>query len=207
MKAYLKVANPDRNMVYICSCGTNISDNLDFDELVSFTSSLEDVAYAKIHSLFCTEDGKNFLADDIIKESPDRVVIAACSPKKHEKTFRDVLQKAGVNPYLFQMVNIREQVAWVTDDKAAATEKAKAYIRAAVRRVNLNEPLEKKEIACNTDAVVVAPARQGWSPPSCSQRQAERFILSKRTPLSAADLQDMKTSFPRWSAHHACWNP
>jgi len=88
--------------VYICSCGTNISDNLDFDELVSFTSGLEDVAYAKIHSLFCSEDGKNFLADDIIKESPDRVVIAACSPKEHEKTFRDVLQKAGVNPYPFR---------------------------------------------------------------------------------------------------------
>ncbi len=165
--------------VYICSCGTNISDNLDFDELVSFSPGLEDVAYAKVHSLFCSEDGKNFLADDIINESPDRVVIAACSPKEHEKTFRDVLQKAGVNPYLFQMVNIREQVAWVTADKAAATEKAKAYIRAAVRRVSLNEPLEKQEIACNTDAVVIGAGPQGWSPPSCSdKRQAERFILS-----------------------------
>ena len=98
--------------VYICSCGTNISENLDIDELARFSSSLDTVAYAKVHNLFCSEDGKNFLAEDIIKEKPDRVVIAACTPKEHEKTFRNVLQKAGLNPYLFQMVNIREQIAW-----------------------------------------------------------------------------------------------
>lgn len=183
--------------VYICSCGTNISDNLDFDELVSFPSSLDDVAYVKVHSLFCAEDGKNFLADDIIKESPDRVVIAACSPKEHEKTFRDVLQKAGVNPYLFQIVNIREQVAWVTDDKAAATEKAKAYIRAAVRRVSLNEPLEKKEIACNTDAVVIGAGPAGMESALLLAKAGRKVYLVEKNSFIGGRPARYEDVFPK----------
>lgn len=183
--------------VYICSCGTNISDNLDFDELVSFTSGLEDVAYAKVHGLFCSEDGKNFLADDIIKESPDRVVIAACSPKEHEKTFRDILQKAGVNPYLFQMVNIREQVAWATDGKAAATEKAKAYIRAAVRRVSLNEPLEKKEIACNTDAVVIGAGPAGMEAALLLAKAGRKVYLVEKNSFIGGRPARYEDVFPK----------
>ena len=128
--------------VYICSCGTNISENIDIEELVQFASGLENVVYVKTNQLLCSEQGKNFLSEDITQEKPERVVIVACTPKEHEKTFRSVLQRSGYNPYLFQMVNIREQVAWVTSNKAEATEKAKAYIRAAVRRVSLHEPLE-----------------------------------------------------------------
>src|SRR5512143_4004430 len=130
--------------VYICSCGTNISENVDIEELSRFSSKLDSVAYVKTHHLLCSEDGKNYVAEYIANDKPDRVVIAACTPKEHEKTFRNVLQKAGLNPYLFQMVNIREQVAWATSSKNAATENAKSSLRAAVRRVAFHEPLEKK---------------------------------------------------------------
>ena len=183
--------------VYICSCGTNISDNLDFDELVSFSSSLDDVAYVKTHNLFCSEEGKNFLADDIVKEGPDRVVIAACTPKEHEKTFREILQKSGVNPYLFQMVNIREQVAWATADRTAATEKAKSLIRAAVGRVALNEPLEKREIDVNTDVIVIGAGPAGMESALLLAKAGRKVFLVEKNSFIGGRAARFEDVFPK----------
>lgn len=183
--------------VYICSCGTNISDNIDFDDLIQFSSSLDDVAYVKDYNLFCSEEGKEFLADDILKEKPDRVVIAACSPKEHEKTFRDVLQKAGMNPYLFQMVNIREQVAWVTSEKTDATEKAKVYIRAAVKRVALHEMLEKREIDCNTDALVIGAGPAGMEAAFLLARAGRKVCLVEKNSFIGGRVARYEEVFPK----------
>jgi heterodisulfide reductase subunit A len=183
--------------VYICSCGTNISENLDIDELVKFSSGLNTVAYAKSHGLLCSEEGKSFLAEDIIKQKPDRVVIAACTPKEHEKTFRNVLQKAGVNPYLFQMVNLREQVAWVTADKSVATDKAKSYIRAAVRRVALQEPLEKKEIDCNTDMLVIGAGPAGIEAALVVARSGRKVCLVEKNSFIGGRVARYEDVFPK----------
>lgn len=183
--------------VYLCSCGTNISDNLDIDELAKFSSGLEDVEYVKIHNLLCSEEGKNFLSEDIIKEKPDRVVIAACTPKEHEKTFRNVLQKSGLNPYLFQMVNLREQVAWVTSDKTAATEKAKAYIRAAVKRVALHEPLEKKEIDCNTDVLVIGAGPAGMEAALVLAKAGRKVCLVEKNSFIGGRVARYEEVFPK----------
>jgi heterodisulfide reductase subunit A len=183
--------------VYICSCGTNISENLDIDELVKFSSGLDTVAYAKSHGLLCSEEGKGFIAEDIIKQKPDRVVIAACTPKEHEKTFRNVLQKAGVNPYLFQMVNLREQVAWVTADKSVATDKAKAYIRAAVRRVALQEPLDKKEIDCNTDVLVIGAGAAGIEAALVAARSGRKVCLVEKNSFIGGRVARYEDVFPK----------
>jgi len=183
--------------VYICSCGANISDNIDFDDLIKFSSSLDDVAYVKVYNLFCSEEGKEFLADDILKEKPDRVVIAACSPKEHEKTFRDVLQTAGMNPYLFQMVNIREQVAWVTSEKTDATEKAKVYIRAAVKRVALHEMLEKREIDCNTDALVIGAGPAGMEAAFLLARAGRKVCLVEKNSFIGGRVARYEEVFPK----------
>ena len=183
--------------VYICSCGTNISDNIDIDQLVQFSSSLENVGYVKLNSLLCSEDGKNFLAEDIIKEKPDRVVIVACTPKEHEKTFRNVLQRAGLNPYLFQMVNIREQVAWVTDDKNKATEKAKSYIRAAVKRVTLHEALEKKEIDCNTDVLVIGAGPAGMEAAHMLAKAGRKVYLVEKNSFIGGRVARYEDVFPK----------
>jgi heterodisulfide reductase subunit A len=183
--------------VYICSCGTNISENLDIDELVKFSSGLDTVAYAKSHGLLCSEEGKGFIAEDIIKQKPDRVVIAACTPKEHEKTFRNVLQKAGVNPYLFQMVNLREQVAWVTADKSVATDKAKAYIRAAVRRVALQESLDKKEIDCNTDVLVIGAGAAGIEAALVAARSGRKVCLVEKNSFIGGRVARYEDVFPK----------
>ncbi len=184
--------------VYICSCGTNISDNIDIDELVQFSSASGERCICKSTiPLLCSEEGKNFLAEDIIKQKPDRVVIAACTPKEHEKTFRNVLQKAGLNPYLFQMVNIREQVAWVTSDKTAATEKAKAYIRAAVRRVALHEPLEKKEIDCNTDVLVIGAGPAGMEAALMLAKAGRKVYLVEKNSFIGGRVARYEDVFPK----------
>jgi len=183
--------------IYLCSCGTNISETIDIDELSRFSSSLDTVAYVKSHNLLCSEEGKQFIAEDIIRQKPDRVVIAACTPKEHEKTFRNVLQKAGLNPYLFQMVNIREQVAWVIADKTVATEKAKAYIRAAVRRVALQEPLDKKELDCNTDVLVIGAGPAGIEAALVLARAGRKVTLVEKNSFIGGRVARYEDVFPK----------
>jgi heterodisulfide reductase subunit A2 len=182
--------------VYICSCGTNISENLDLSELSSYSSSLDDVAYVKVHNLLCSEGGKNFLADDVKHQKPDRVVIAACTPREHERTFRNVLQNAGFNPYLFQMVNLREQVAWVTADKSKAGEKARWYIRAAVKRVALHEPLEIQEIDCNTDVLVIGAGIAGIEAALILAQSGRRVCLVEKKSFIGGKVIQYEEVFP-----------
>ena len=182
--------------VYICSCGTNISENLDLSELSRYSSSLNDVAYVKIHNLLCSEEGRKFLINDVMHHKPDRVVIAACSPREHEKTFRNVLQRAGFNPFLFQMVNLREQVAWVTSDKSQAGEKARCYVRAAVKRVVLHEPLEIQEIACNTDVLVIGAGVAGMEAALTLAQSGRRVYLVEKNSFVGGKVIQYEDVFP-----------
>ncbi len=183
--------------IYLCTCATNISDNLDLESIVTFSSELPNVAYVKVHKLLCSEEGKKFLADDVTIQKPDRIVIAACTPKEHEKTFRNVLQKIDFNPYLFQMVNIREQVAWVTSDKTKATGKAKSYIRAAVRRVSLHEPLEKKEIDCNTDVLVIGAGPAGMEAALLLAKAGRKVYLVEKNSFIGGKVARFEDVFPK----------
>jgi heterodisulfide reductase subunit A len=118
-------------------------------------SSKENVKSVKRFSLLCSNDGKKFLEEDIKKEQLTHVVVAACSPKDHEQTFMKVCENAGLNPYLFLLVNIREQCAWMISDREDATSKATKYIRAGIHRVLLHKPLEQKEIEINPNVLVI----------------------------------------------------
>ena len=141
--------------VYVCECGPNIAEKVDIDKVLSAVSSLDDVAVAERYKLLCSADGKKFLEEQIKKQGLTHLVVAACSPKQHEQTFMEVCENAGINPYLFQLANIREQCAWVTEDKDKATEKAIKLTKAAIRRVRYHSSLEKKEIECNPDVLVI----------------------------------------------------
>ena len=141
--------------VYVCECGPNISEKIDIDKVIEAISSDKDVAVIKKFKLLCSADGKKFLEDEIKKQGLTHLVIAACSPKDHEKTFMEVSERAGLNPYLFQLANIREQCAWITEDKDEATKKAIRLIRAAIGRVRYHASLEKKEIESNPDVLII----------------------------------------------------
>ncbi len=141
--------------VYICECGPNISEKVDIDKVIDAVSPIEDVAVVEKFKLLCSADGKKFLEEQIKKKGITHLVVAACSPKEHEKTFMEICEKADLNPYLFQLANIREQCAWITEDKDEATKKAIRLIRAAIGRVRYHSSLEKKEIESNPDVLVI----------------------------------------------------
>jgi heterodisulfide reductase subunit A2 len=149
--------------VYVCNCGTNIAKVVDCDAVVESVSDLPGVAVARSYKYMCSNPGQEMIVSDIKELGIDRVVVAACSPRMHEPTFRKALQQAGLNPYYFEMANIREQVSWVHDDPIQATEKAKALVSAAVMRVALHEPLERRSVDMCKNVLVIGGGITGMT--------------------------------------------
>ena len=141
--------------VYVCNCGTNIAKVVDCDAVAEFALGEPGVAVAKSYKYMCSNPGQEMIIEDIKHQGLDRVVVAACSPRMHEPTFRKALQTAGINPYFVEMANIREQCSWVHDDPTVATDKARALTLAAVRRVAHHEPLERRSVEMNPNVLVI----------------------------------------------------
>jgi heterodisulfide reductase subunit A len=128
--------------VYICNCGTNIAHIVNVDEVSEHVKKLPDVRIVRSYRYMCSNPGQEMIIQDIQELGLNRVVVSACSPRMHERTFRKACKTGGINPYLCEMANIREQCSWVHADKLAATEKAMALTVAAVGRVRYHEPLD-----------------------------------------------------------------
>ncbi|HEX7597267.1 MAG TPA: hypothetical protein VF518_03570, partial [Polyangia bacterium] len=129
--------------VYVCHCGSNIAGTVDVEELSRWAEAeLPDVVVGRNYKFMCSSLGQEMIQKDIQELGLTRVVVAACSPHLHEATFRNTCARAGLNPYLFEMVSIREQVSWVTADKGLALQKAKGLISGAVHRVIHHQPLQ-----------------------------------------------------------------
>ena len=141
--------------LYICHCGTNISKMVDVAGLAEEFSSYPGVAASRHYKFMCSEPGQELIVKDIKEQNLDRVVVAACSPLMHEPTFRKAVERGGINRYLFEMVNIREQVSWVTTDYEAATRKARALIRGAIARVKYHAPLQMRRVEITKRTMVV----------------------------------------------------
>jgi heterodisulfide reductase subunit A len=141
--------------VYVCNCGTNIAKVVDCEEVVNSVRGMPGVVAARCYKYMCSNPGQEMITQDIRDLGLDRVVVAACSPRMHEPTFRKALAAGGINPYFLEMANIREQCSWVHEDGRAATDKAIALTRAAVRRVALHEPLEKRYVEMNKATLVL----------------------------------------------------
>jgi len=126
----------ERVGVYICHCGSNIAGTIDVEQVARWAGEeLEGVVVSREYKFMCSSLGQELIQEDIRKENLTRVVIGACSPHLHEKTFRRTCTAAGLNPYLMQMASLREQVSWVTVDKRAATEKARSSRRRRCRSI------------------------------------------------------------------------
>jgi len=148
--------------VYVCDCGTNIAGVLDCKSLATYASGLKDVRVARNHKYMCSEAGQELIRGDIQRNGIDRVVVAACSPSMHEHTFRVLLERAGLNPYLLEVVNIREQCSWVHGSRPAdATEKAKGLIAMGIARARLLEPLRPLETPVVKSALIIGAGIAG----------------------------------------------
>jgi heterodisulfide reductase subunit A2 len=136
----------ERIGVFVCNCGTNIARIVDANAIVGAATDIPGVASARSYKYMCSNPGQEMIAKDIRDLALTKVVVAACSPRMHEATFRRALERGGINPYFFEMANIREQCSWIHEDPVEATEKAKALVRAAIYRVKFHEPLEKRSV-------------------------------------------------------------
>ncbi len=182
--------------VYICHCGSNIAGTVDTEAVAKFAGGLEGVVVARDYKFMCSDPGQELIKKDIKDLGLNRVVVASCSPTMHEPTFRRACQEAGVNPYLFEMANIREHVSWVTEDKEAATEKAKALVSAAVRRVCYHQPLETKEVPVNPNTLVVGGGIAGIQAALKIADSEHQVYLVERTPSIGGHMAQLDKTFP-----------
>jgi len=113
--------------VYICHCGINIEATVDTEAVARYAATLPQVVVARDYMYMCSDPGQDLIQQDVRDYNLNRVVVASCSPRMHETTFRTVVQEVGVNPYYFEMANIREQCSWVHPDREIGTEKAKNW--------------------------------------------------------------------------------
>ncbi|MCP3953727.1 MAG: CoB--CoM heterodisulfide reductase iron-sulfur subunit A family protein [Desulfobacterales bacterium] len=173
---------PEKIGVYVCECGPNIKAALDLEAVVRHAKRLQNVERVLQVGLLCSPEGISRLAHDIRANELTRVVFAGCSPKEHEHTFRKLLQNAGLNPFLLQVANIREQCAWVVHDKARATQKAKGIVTAAVERVAHHAPLDTREIECRTDVLVIGAGVAGISAAHCLAQENRKIYLVEKLP-------------------------
>lgn len=153
----------NRTGVFVCSCGSNIGDRLDVERLAGEALRMDGVVIAETHGLLCSPRGRAYLEEKIGEHDLDRVVIAACSPREHQETFMAVCESAGLNPFMMEMANIREQVAWVTPDPGAATEKALRLVRSSVFRIRRHTALQKTSIVCDPGVTVIGGGIAGMT--------------------------------------------
>ena len=182
--------------VYICECGVNISATVDVPAVVAMASSLPGVIVARQHKYTCSEPGQKMIQDDIRDLSLNRVVVASCSPRMHEPTFQRAVAAAGLNPYCFEMANIREHVSWVIHDKTAATEKAKRLVRAAVARVAFHTPLESRQEAVTKAALVVGGGIAGIQAALSIAECGYPVYLVEREPSIGGRMAQLDKTIP-----------
>jgi heterodisulfide reductase subunit A len=169
--------------LYFCTCGTNNSATIDAETVIAELTAQFPESYAATVEFACSAEGKAFIKDHLLANRPDRVVVAACSPREYESTFMQILSEAGINPYLLQVVNIREQIAWVTPDRAQATRKAITAIRSAMARVSKQEPLAKKEIEASSDVLVIGAGPAGLQCALFLAEAGRKVVLVEKTSV------------------------
>jgi heterodisulfide reductase subunit A len=182
--------------VYICHCGSNIAGTVDVEQVRDTIATAPGVVIARDYPFMCSDPGQSLIKQDIKERKLDRVIVAACSPLMHEKTFQQACESAGLNRYLFQMANIREHCSWVHDDKRTATVKALAIVRAAVRRVPHHRALETKKIPINPATLIVGGGIAGIQAALEIAASGNQVYLVEREPSIGGKMALFDKTFP-----------
>ncbi len=182
--------------VFVCHCGLNIAKTVRVSELAQFAATLPDVVVAKDYKFMCSTPGQEMIANDIKEHRLDRVIVTACSPLMHEQTFRKVLAASGLNQYLLTIVNIREQVSWVTHDIEEGTSKAKALLNGAVARARLLAPLTSRVIDVNPDVLVVGGGIAGIQASLELANTGKKVYLVEKNSTIGGHMAQFDKTFP-----------
>ncbi|MBC8448866.1 MAG: CoB--CoM heterodisulfide reductase iron-sulfur subunit A family protein, partial [Chloroflexi bacterium] len=182
--------------VYVCDCGTNIAATVNVAEVVKLAQGLPNVTVARQYKYVCSEPGQNMIKDDIRELGVNRVVVASCTPRMHEITFQNAVAEAGLNPYYFQMANIREQCSWIVKDMGQATAKAKRLVSSAVWRVALQESLFARTEPVTPALLVVGGGIAGIQAALTAADAGYKVYLVEREPAIGGHMAQLDKTFP-----------
>lgn len=186
---------PVRVGVFVCRCGTNIGGVIDVPSVVDYVKDMPDVAYVEENMYTCAADSLEKIKSKIAEHNLNRVVVTSCTPRTHEPLFQEALREAGLNPYLFEMANIRDQCAWVHGNTPdSALKKAEALAQMAVMRARKLKPLFKQDLDISRDVLVIGGGLSGLTSSLNLARQGFKVFLVEKEKELGGNLKNVKFS-------------
>jgi len=183
--------------VYVCHCGLNIAGTVNCEEVAQFAAALPNVVISKDNRYTCSDQGQELIKNDIQEHKLNRVVVASCSPRLHEATFRNACEEAGLNRYLFEMANIREHCSWVhLHEKEKATEKAKDLVRMAVAKATLLQPQIENEVPIARKALIIGGGVAGIQAALDLADTGYHVYLVEKDPSIGGRMAQIDKTFP-----------
>jgi heterodisulfide reductase subunit A len=183
--------------VYVCHCGLNIAQSVDCDGVAADAAGLSNVCVSKGIGYACSEPGQREIREDIEEHGLNRIVVASCSPRLHEPTFRQMLQTAGLNPYLLEMANLREQCSWVhMHDRNAATAKAYDLVKMAVARASQLQPLTEAKLPMTQKAMVIGGGVAGIQTALDLADNGYEVVMVEKRPSIGGVMAQLDKTFP-----------
>jgi heterodisulfide reductase subunit A len=182
--------------VFVCDCGSNIAGVVDVDQVRRFAETLPDVVVAVRSKYTCSDPGQQEIQQAIFDNKLNRVVVASCSPASYEPIFRQCIQEAGLNPYLLEIANIREQCSWVTPDRQAATRKAQDIVRVAVARTKWLYPQDEEQIAVTDAALVIGGGVAGMQAALDLADTGHQVYLVEKKPSIGGIMAQLDKVYP-----------
>jgi len=182
--------------LYVCECGINIASTVDVEKVVEYAKSLPNIVVSKYYKYMCSDPGQEMIKTDVKESGLHKVVVASCSPRMHEPTFRGAIEEAGLNGYCLEMANIREQCSWVHKDKEKATIKAIRIVTGAVLRAVYLEPLQAQETGVNKNALVVGGGIVGIQAALDIADTGSKVYLLEKEPSIGGRMAQLDKTFP-----------
>jgi heterodisulfide reductase subunit A len=183
--------------VFVCDCGLNIAGSIDTAAVADYAQTLDDVVAVVRNRYTCADPGQHEIQKAIVEENLNRIVVASCSPLLHEPTFRACVSSVGVNPYLLEMVNLREHCSWVhATDRDAATNKAKDLVRTGVARARLLEPQEEMKVPVTDAALVVGGGVAGIQAALDLADAGHKVYLVEKEPSIGGIMAQLDKTYP-----------
>src|SRR5665647_204455 len=182
--------------VFVCECGTNIAAVVDTVQVAQLAKKIPGVVFTTNYKYMCSDPGQELIRNAIKEQKLEQVVIASCSPRMHEKTFRKAVEAGGLNGYMFEMVNIREQNSWVHHDRPSATRKALDLIRMGVSKVLLNKPLQITTIPITKKAMVIGGGISGMQAALDIAEAGHQVVLVEREASIGGKMTQIDKTFP-----------
>jgi heterodisulfide reductase subunit A len=196
-----------RTGVFVCHCGINIAGTVDVKDVAKELSKYEGVVHSEDYVYMCSDPGQKRIENAIKEHKLDSVVVACCSPSLHEKTFRNVTQSTGLNPYQCEIANIREQCSWVHKDKEKATSKAKKIVKSIVQKVLRNESLEPISVPVTKRAMVIGGGISGIQAALDIADGGHEVILVERSPSIGGHMIQLSETFPTLDCSQCIMTP